>query len=183
VLRVLWSAQQLKSAKGPDFLGQVGNKLRSFVVSQKGQSPQRGVDIAFTLGKRQFLAELEQVSRELGSSWDGDSRADQLFLELIKSGRYKMLRLNLKWLEQFFGCPRINPYLHASNAVSAECLAQHGARGLTSKNGNSITPDWFFYTWVGWMVNKKPSTVRRLIQSAETKFRARVASYEKTYKP
>jgi hypothetical protein len=172
VLRVLWSAQRLKSEKRPTFLRQVGRSLAIFVAAQKGRSPQRSVDIAFTLGKPQFLAELEQLSYELGASGSNDLKGDQL-LRFVRTGKYEMLRQNLTWLEQFLRCDATK---------AADGLAQYGARGLTCERVQSVTPDWFFYTWVAWMVNKTPKTVRRLIQTAETKFRGQISSYEKTHK-
>jgi hypothetical protein len=175
VITLLWSAQRLESAKGLKFLRQVGQSLAVFVAGPKS------VDIAFTLGKRQFLAEIEQLSRDLGEVSSNDSKAEQL-IRFVRTGKYSMLRQNLRQLEQFLGCDEINPHLRARNQVVAERLAQYGARGLTIERGESITPDWFFYTWVAWIVNKSPKTVRRLIQTAETRLKSQISGYEKSYK-
>jgi hypothetical protein len=177
----LWSAQRLKSAAGPKFLRQVGQRLAVFVAAQNDSQPQKSVGIAFTLGKPQFLAELKQLSRDLGTSQSDHPKADQL-LELVRTGSYERLKQNLRLLEEFLRCDKTNLYLHAKNETAAERLAQYGARGLTSEKGEPITPDWFFYTWVAWWVNKKPGTVRRLIQTAEARVRSKIAGYEKTYK-
>jgi len=95
-------------------------------------------------------------------------------LELVETGNYELLEMNLEFLEQFLRCKSDNLYLRAKNEVVADRLARYGARGLTIEDGASMTPDWFFYTWTGWITNKSPHTVRREIQTAEAKFKAEI---------
>lgn len=179
VVEALWSAQQRELRSGPAFMKEVGQRLAVFVEAQSGHSPQMNIDIAFTFNKHNFLSELEQLSRDLDHSSADESKTD-LFLSFVRTGRYEMLGRNLRLLEEFFACEEINPHLHAKNGCAAERLSRYGARGLSSDEGESITPDWFFYTWIGWITNKSPHTVRRLIQTAGVRFRSQIAGYEKS---
>jgi hypothetical protein len=170
ILEVLWEAQRPKSENGPKRLREVGQRLAIFAMAGKDASTKKTIGIAFTLCKRPFLTELQQLSRELGASDPDKPRADQM-LALVETGKYEMLRMNLSYLEQFLRCQQVNPHLQAKNEVAAEQIARYGARQLTSEDENSMTPDWFFYTWIGWVTNKSPRTVRREIQTAETRFK------------
>jgi hypothetical protein len=179
VLKVIHSAQRLQCESAQflrqvKFLQQVGQRLAVFVRSQKNGATQTTIDITYALNKPHFVSELQQLSREMGTSEPrpGESKAEQ-FLRLVESesSRYEMLGRNLLLLEQFFGCQEINPHLKAKNAIAAERLAHHGAKGLRSEEGQSITPDWFFYTWIAWRANKSPKTVRKLIQTSKRKLR------------
>lgn len=170
ILEVLWEAQRPRSENGPKRLREVGQGLAIFAMGGKDARTKKTIGIAFTVCKRRFLTELQQLSRELGASDPDKRRADQL-LTLVGTEKYELLRMNLAYLEQFLQCQQLNPYLHAKNEVAAEGLARYGARHLTSEAGNTTTPDWFFYTWIGWITSKAPRTVRREIQTAETRFK------------
>jgi hypothetical protein len=90
--------------------------------------------------------------------------------------KYPMLKLNLTFLEQFFGCQQTNPDLHEKNAIAAELLAQYGiGKTLGEERSPSMTPDQFFYTWMAWISNKRRSTVRREIQTAETRWKTKIS--------
>lgn len=171
LIRVLWAAQRPDSKHGPKRLREVGERLAIFALANKGTRPVKTVDIGFTLFKPHFLTELQQLSRELGALAPDRPRADQM-LDLVESGRYQMLKMNLRWLEQFLRYQELNPYLKAKNAMSAEMLAEYGiGKELGEKRQLSMTPDWFFYTWMAWITNKTPRTVRREIQTAKTKLK------------
>jgi hypothetical protein len=171
LLRVLWAAQRPDSKHGPSRLREVGERLATFALANKGTDTAKTIDISFTLFKPHFLAELQQLSHELGALAPDKARADQM-LDLVESGRYQMLKMNLRWLEQFLRSQGLNPYLKAKNAISADMLAEYGiGKKLGEKRQPSITPDWFFYTWMAWITNKTPKTVRREIQTAKAKLR------------
>jgi len=181
ILKVLWEAQRPKSENGPKRLREVGQRLAIFAMAGKGINTRQTIGIAFTLCKRSFLTELQQLSRELGASDSDTHRADQM-LALVGTEKYPMLRMNLSYLEQFLRCQQVNPYLRAKNEVASERLARYGARGLTIQDGPSMTPDWFFYTWIGWATNKSPRTVRKELQTAETRFKNEINSLSSGYK-
>ena len=171
LLRVLWAAQRPDSRHGPKRLREVGKRLAIFALANKGTSTVKTVDIAFTLFKPHFLAELQELSCELGALAPDRPRADQM-LDLVESGKYEMLRMNLRWLEQFLHSQELNPYLKGKNALSADMLAEYGiGKELGEKRQPSMTPDWFFYTWMAWITNKTPRTVRREIQTAKARLK------------
>jgi hypothetical protein len=171
LLRVLWAAQRPDSKHGPKRLREVGERLAIFAAASKGTSTAKTIDIGFTLFKPHFLAELQQLSRELGILAPDRPRADQM-LDLVASGRYQMLRMNLRWLEQFLRSQETNPYLNAKNAMAADLLGEYGiGKELGEKRQRSMTPDWFFYTWIAWITNKAPRTVRREIQTGKTRLK------------
>ena len=171
ILEILWQAQRPKCGKGPKRLRQVGQKLAIFSLAAKGRRPRKNIDISFKLNKRNFVAELEQLSRQLGRSESDEPWADQL-LGLVRMGEYQMLKLNLTLLEQFLQSQETNPDLNAKNAASADRLAQYGiGKELGEKREPSLTPDWFFYTWIAWTTNKTRKTVRREVQTAETRLK------------
>jgi hypothetical protein len=174
VVELLWNAQRPNVSKGPRLLSEVGQKLFIFAKSARGLRPKKTVDITFKLCKPAFLAELDRLSRELGRSESAEPWADQV-LGLVRMGGYPMLKVNLTLLEQFLRCPLTNPDLHAKNAVSADLLAEYGiGKVLGEARKPSMTPDWFFYTWIAWTTNKRRTTVRREIQTAETKLQMQI---------
>ena len=179
VLRALWPSQRPKCAKGPARLMQVGERLAIFAKAAKGIRPMKSIDIGFALGKRDFLLELQRLSRELGASESEDPWVDQL-LDMVKEGDYTMLKLNFRLLEQFLRCQVMNPRLQANNAIAAERLAEHGiGLLLREKRERSMSPDSFFYAWTGWATNKAPTTVRREIQTAKRKLERSLARVTK----
>jgi hypothetical protein len=143
-------------------------------MASRGPRPSKTVGISFKLAKRNFVAELDRLSCDLGRSGSGEPWADQL-LRCVRSGEYPMLNLNLSWLEQFLGCQQTNPDLNGKNARSAELLAEYGiGKEVGEKRETSMTPDCFFYTWIAWITNKKRSTVRREILTAESNFKIEI---------
>jgi hypothetical protein len=174
VLRVLWEAQRPKSAKGPERLRQVGRRLAIFALAKKGVTPKVAIDISFKVFKPLFLRELERLSRELGNSSSDTPWSDQM-LQVVTTGEYPMLKFNLTFLEQFLRCQVTNPDLHAKNAIAVEQLAAYGQGKLLGQHPKySMTPDRFFYTWIAWATNKRASTVRREIQTAEARLRRKI---------
>jgi hypothetical protein len=181
LIRVLWTEQRLPVAHGAKRLQEVGKRLAIFARAQKGDKPSKSIDIGFALFKPDFLEELQELSRELGDSTSDKPRAEQM-LDLVGTGKYLMLERNLSWLEQFLRSQDINPYLNeqcatsdAKNALSADLLAEYGiGRSLGEEREYSITPEWFFYTWMAWVNNKTPKTVSREIKTAKTNFKKKI---------
>jgi hypothetical protein len=171
LLTCLWPAQRPKSEGGSKCLREVGARLAIFAMAAQGVRTRKTIDIGFILFKRQFLAELQRLSSDLGALAPDQPRADQM-LELVRTGQYERLGSNLRLLEEFLRSPHPNARLRAKNAISADQLAEYGiGKELREKRQTSMTPDWFFYTWIGWSTNKSPRTVRREIQTSETRFR------------
>lgn len=174
IVEILWNTQRPNWGEGPRLLSKVGQKLVIFSMSGRALRPRKTIDISFKLCKPTFLAELDRLSRELGRSESAEPWADQL-LGLVRMGGYPMLKLNLTLLEQFLRSPVKNAVLHAKNAASADLLAEYGiGKELGEKRKPCMTPDWFFYTWIAWTTNKTRSTVRREIQTAETKLKTQI---------
>jgi hypothetical protein len=174
LIRTLCTAQLMGYGSGPKRLREVGERLAVFAMAQKGAKPPKTIDITFTLFKPHFLAELQHLSRDLGALAPDKSRSDQM-LELVGTRKYRMLRMNLSWLEEFFRSKEINPYLNGKNAMSAELLAEYGTgKVFEKKREPSMTPEWFFYTWMAWITNKSPKTVRREIKTAKGKFKRKI---------
>jgi hypothetical protein len=174
VIEVLWEAQRPKSENGLKRLQEVGERLAIFAKAQRGPRPMKTIGISFKLAKPDFISEIERLSRDLGDSPSIEPWADQL-LGFVKMGEYTMLKLNLTWLEHFLRCQQMNPDLNGKNAMCADLLAEYGiGRVLREKREPLITPEWFFYTWIAWITNKKRSTVRREIKTAETTFKTEI---------
>jgi hypothetical protein len=174
VLEVLWEAQRPESENGLKRLHEVGERLAIFAKAQRGPRPMKTIGISFKLAKPDFISEIERLSRDLGNSVSNESWADQL-LGFVKMGEYPMLKFNLAWLEEFLRCQQTNPDLNGKNAMSAELLAEYGiGKVLGEKREPSMTPEWFFYTWIAWITNKRRSTVRREIKTAETTFKTEI---------
>jgi hypothetical protein len=183
IVEILWNAQRPDWSKGPRLLSKVGQKLVIFSRSGRALRPKKTLDISFKLCKPAFLAELDGLSRELGRSGSVEPWADQLLGLVRMGGGYPMLKLNLTLLEQFLLSPETNPGLCARNAVSADLLAEYGiGKELGEKRKPCMTPDWFFYTWIAWSTNKTRSTVRRDIQTAETKLKKQIKHAPPGYK-
>jgi hypothetical protein len=174
IVEILWNTQRPNWGQGLRLLSKVGQKLVIFSMSGRALRPRKTIDISFKLCKPAFLAELDRLSRELGRSESAEPWADQL-LGLVRMGGYPMLKLNLTLLEQFLRSPVKNAVLHAKNAASADLLAEYGiGKELGEKREPCMTPDWFFYTWIAWTTNKTRSTIRREIQTAETKLKTQI---------
>jgi hypothetical protein len=174
IVEVLWNAQRPNWSKEPRLLSKVSQKLVIFSMSGRALRPRKTVDISFKLCKPAFLSELDRLSRELGRSESAEPWADQL-LGLVRMGGYPMLKLNLTLLEQFLRPLEANTGLRAKNSASADLLAEYGiGKELGEKRKPCMTPDWFFYTWIAWSTNKTRSTVRREIQTGETKLKKQI---------
>jgi hypothetical protein len=180
ILRALWEAQRPTSAKGPERLRQVGQRLAIFALANKGRTPKIAIDISFKVYKPLFLRELERLSRELGNSSPDNPWADQM-LHFVRAGEYPMLKFNLTLLERFLRSQETDPDPDAKNTTAVNLLAAYGrGRVLGEHVKPSMTPDWFFYTWIAWTTNKRASTVRREIQTAEAKLKRKIAALRVT---
>jgi hypothetical protein len=176
VLNVLWRAQRLSSPHGPECLREVGQKLSIFVLASRGGKPSKTIDVAFKLFKSGFVAELERLSRALGESQSEQPWNVQL-LGLVKVGEYPRLKLNLSILEQFLTSKSSNQERDGKLVTAADQLAEYGiGRLLRERRKGAMTPDCFFYTWIGWITNKSPGTVRREIQTAQSQFIKKVVT-------
>lgn len=178
LLRTLWAGQRLKpTRKNAQFLRDVGKRLVIFYEAQTDNLPQKHIGIAYTISKRHFLTELQQLGRCLASSLSDEPKVDQL-LRFVEDGEYAMLKGNLELLKQFLRSQRPNFYLRAKNEICAERLACWGSGGIA--DGISMAPDLFYRVWIGWMTNKSPKTVDRLIHTAEKNLRTLVTSANRT---